>query len=854
MSEGRAHVFPQAIGLGARPIEVPGRGSVLCVSAFLPFRVFDGAPVAPKDWYEQVGLHGGETAIPDAMVPLPGAEVLVLGPVAPFTGESTGASAGERREALLRCGSLVRRFVLHADPEAPDAPPKTGPEAAAWHEEDNPDGRGGPDDDRKPLIVDADDRERPLWLGDTPYDHALRLRSMGNPDLESGIGWPKDADPSVFHDAHPAFRAESFHPGDPLVCEGIFGHDVDLALPPYRMTFTTVCNMVEPELLPPRIHSVMLLPAVGLAAVVWRASLPLGDDTLGENVHAVIAALEDVDAPAKDELHWSDIAVTRWMEPEKALDDRPLLPAAMAAAVKPPFARPEDDPVAARVEAAQEWMREEAGLPDNPFAEDDPQSAEVDSVLEEMEDATSDEESPPDGAAVANIATAAMAKAKARHADVGFPAPEEDLNAPRTPLLRADGIDEEINRRLRGPYQADQERELHARAAAAPDSELNPEDMLGRVADARMINPKPPLPWPAMFEDEAALFGAAVARRMHAGDFERHVDVSAAAFGTQAALGEGDGPGAAAATGAPTGPAIIFTGLRLVGLLAEETVWRDVEFDDCHFEDMTFAGARFENCTFRNCAFEKVNLSNATFDGGGFQDCTFEDLNNVTDITWINLTISDCRFEKVSLMDPAMRDTEVRGGEWRGVQCVEGLLIRLTFKDMALREVTFNGVHAPHTTFERVSMFKFWSLTKGFPGSVFDRVEAETCGFVSSVHFDECRFLGTRFVETGFGSASFAKARFAEGCLFEHCDFSGSIFAETELPGTRFLNCTMATSTWQGSDASDAWFFGAGLRGVDFNDTELARAVFTDADIVGAKFAPERTIGTDFRGTAREVA
>ena len=86
---------------------------------------------------------------------------------------------------------------------------------------------------------------------------------MGTPDAESGTGWPKDATAEVFHDAHPAFRAESFHPGDPLVCQGLDGEDIDTVLPPYRMTFSTICNKVDMALLPPRIMSVMVIPKVG---------------------------------------------------------------------------------------------------------------------------------------------------------------------------------------------------------------------------------------------------------------------------------------------------------------------------------------------------------------------------------------------------------------------------------------------------------------------------------------------------------------------------------------------------------------------------------------------------------------
>ena len=72
------------------------------------------------------------------------------------------------------------------------------------------------------------------------------------------------------------------------------------------------------------------------------------------------------------------------------------------------------------------------------------------------------------------------------------------------------------------------------------------------------------------------------------------------------------------------------------------------------------------------------------------------------------------------------------------------------------------------------------------------------------------------------------------------------------LNGVRFLRCGMATSLWAGgTDATEAWFLGALLRGVDFKDTKLTRAVFMDADLDGTTFQADRTIGADFRGTVR---
>ena len=69
------------------------------------------------------------------------------------------------------------------------------------------------------------------------------------------------------------------------------------------------------------------------------------------------------------------------------------------------------------------------------------------------------------------------------------------------------------------------------------------------------------------------------------------------------------------------------------------------------------------------------------------------------------------------------------------------------------------------------------------------------------------------------------------------------------MEGVHFVECLFTGSKWANVKASDAWFYAARLRGVDFADTELARAVFTDADVEGTAFLPDKTNGTDFRGT-----
>ena len=205
MSEARSLVFPTAIALGARPLAVPGGGNVLVVSAFHAFRLADGAHVRPATWYETVADHAGPDAVPDTMAPLPGAELLVLGSVPPVAGES--------RKASVRCGALVREILLARDPDAAEEPFVPGFEAAVYHEEDNPGGRGGPDDDRPVLVLDPNDPARPVWLGATPFDHPARLRRVGTPDAASGTGWPSDAEPAALCEAHESLWSDSSLPG-----------------------------------------------------------------------------------------------------------------------------------------------------------------------------------------------------------------------------------------------------------------------------------------------------------------------------------------------------------------------------------------------------------------------------------------------------------------------------------------------------------------------------------------------------------------------------------------------------------------------------------------------------------------
>lgn len=823
MAEARTLVFPRAIAMGARPLAMPNGRAVLAVSAFFAFRLSDGSPLLPAAWYETVAGHAGPDAIPDSMAPLPGSELLVLGAVP--------AVEDREREVSVRCGSLMRSLALRREPGASDVPFVPGPAAAVWHADDNPLGRGGPEDDREPLIFGPGDPEQPVWLGPTPFDHPLRTRLAGTPDAASGTGWPGDADPAVFHEAHPAFWAESFSPGDPLAWEGLGAASLDTHLPPYRMTIVSGDEEADFTIEPARIHGVTVIPGADAAAVFWRAAIDVGDDIMGDSVQMLIVALEDADSPPKDADHWARIAITRWAEPETAMDDRPLLPAALAAAVALPFALPEDDFIKDRHAAAESWIQDESGLDaGNPF--EGPAAQEQTKVAEEAVAAVEREDAPPpDPNDMEAMVGSVLAAGRKRHEEAGFTEPPSEPE----PRVRGDELYPEIERRIDVPYQSPRDRAIVDTVQQHEAEGVHSQDVVEKIADARQMSPDPDPAWPPMNEEEAHLFGDMLYRRLGDKDLERHVDVAGAAVVPR--------------PGEPDGRRI--EKRRFDGVFAEDTAWENTVFEGCTFSGASFARARFLGCAFRDCEWRGVNLSKAEMSGCTFSGCTFAELT-VVEPTWYENRYERCVFEHVSLADVAMRDTVFDNTSWANVDISDGLMMDMTFRDVTMSDVTLAEAMMPQNRFERVTMKKVWMTGKGPAGSVFETVDADTCGFLGTVRFDGCSFSDTRFSMTGFTGAVFAETQFSADCQFDRCDLSNAMFLDVTMEGIRFAECSMTGSLWQKVRASGGWFFGALLRGVDLTDADFRNAVFTDADLEGTRFQADKTIGADFRGTVRQ--
>ena len=819
MSEGRSLIHPTAINLGARPVDFPGSGHFLVVSSFYVFELATLAHVKPATWYEQVALHAGPSVIPDSLTPLPRAEVVVLGRGAPFAGVSRA------REARVAVGGSELELLLRRDRETHEAGAALGCEAACWEQDTNPSGRGGPGDDREPLVVDRADRENPLWLGPTPYDHPLRLANVPKMDVGDSLpGWPPGTSPDVLFDAHPKLRLDRIDPGDRIELEAIAGGEIRTSVPRYRITITSGHVNGEVRLERSRIHTLALLPSAGLGAMIWRAAIALGDDVMGTGVVALIAALEDADAPIREAEHWGRIAVDRWFEPEKALDDRPLLPPAMAQTIVLPWQIPPGgDSVSERYDQARSWMKNEMGLTgENPFEE---KASEEAALSDQAIEATKGEEKPPEMRDAHEAADDVLALARERHAKAGFTErPAEDLE----PRPRGAILGSEIRTRLAGPYRSPREQSLRrAMQSVSHEDGRSAEEVLGQMAEGRKLMPTPGLPWPIMPVEEALRFGAAVVDKLQEGPLPAHVDVAGATFSETRLAGR-----------------------RLADLLAEKTEWTDVELFDCDLRGTSFAGARFERCRFEQCRLEDINLSGTRFTDCLFDSCSLAGIR-ASDIGMVAGLFLACTFDDVSLVDTTLERTRYSQCSWRGVRITDAFWLDTVFEDTSLDDVSFMDVDAPRWTFTNVSMHKTWFMNRGFPGSTLTNVTMDTCGLMNFYRLDECRFHSVRVRRTGFTNAVLSKVVFGPGCIFEECDLTGTMLVGATLDDVRFIRCQLVMTRWAETTARRAWFHGSLMRGVDFRDTELAEAVFTDADIAHAKMMPDKTIGADFRGTVR---
>ena len=799
MFEGRALVHPLLVMLGARVVDRPLSGYALTASVLVTFELETGRLVEPARWCQAVAALG-TAAPPDSMSPLPGAELLVL----------TGAEGLREGQVDVEGGAIAVRLRLRA---GSDGTIDTGPRGAVWCEHENAWGcRREP-----PSIVDRDRPDRPIWLGPTPSDHPSRLALAGACTGASGTRWGAGARAEVFHDAHPAFRAERIEPRDEIRIEGLTPRSVRSRVPPWRVSIACGTSEGVWEVLSARIHTLAVAPGTGLAAAAWRAVVDLDPhDPLGLGIEALVAALDDDDDPERDAQGLGRIAVERWTEPAAALDDRPLLPASLRSAHAPLGAGAKDDPARDRVENASAWAEAGGVAPaGNPFR--GPEEARA--IREEIEALVAARDPASlDANAVGALADRALAMAGERHEAAGFGAPPETVEAVEERGSRLDG---EIALRLRSSFESPRERDLRSTIRAHGQEEMDPDEVLAGLASARAASPAPMPAWPPLAEEEAVRFGVALGRAIGAGSLPLYADAAHARVQGQR-----------------------IEGGECNSLLAERTVWRDTVLEDVAFAGGALSESVWTRVVFRRCRLEGVNVAQARFEGCEFDACELVDLRG-SDLTLVECRLRDCRLERVEWTDPAFRDVTVERGDWREVALVDGVLVGTSYEETALDRVTFLATFAPETTFRGAKLHKVWSMAKGFPGSRFEASSARTCGFVGGARFDESTFQGSTFEGTGFGGAVFNGARMDEATRFERCDFTGAEFGAASIAGATLVDCGFCASTWDGVDARRVRMRGVVLRGVDLRDVELGNAVIEESDLGGTRFSPERMTGAD---------
>jgi uncharacterized protein YjbI with pentapeptide repeats len=147
---------------------------------------------------------------------------------------------------------------------------------------------------------------------------------------------------------------------------------------------------------------------------------------------------------------------------------------------------------------------------------------------------------------------------------------------------------------------------------------------------------------------------------------------------------------------------------------------------------------------------------------------------------------------------------------------------------------------------------QFHFISCDFGGATLNRLRFTDC------LFERCNLAAATVAGTGMQNVAFADCKllgvqFAAcrdmlfGVHFDHCQLGYSSFAGKQMPGTRFVHCTLPEADFTNADLSEAVFQSCALPHATFHHTRLPGADFTTAsdfdldpesnELRGARFA-----------------
>ncbi|MEP7122936.1 MAG: DUF2169 domain-containing protein [Byssovorax sp.] len=217
------------------------------------------------------------------------------------------------------------------------------------------------------------------------------------------------------------------------------------------------------------------------------------------------------------------------------------------------------------------------------------------------------------------------------------------------------------------------------------------------------------------------------------------------------------------------------------------------DLSDLDFSGRSLAGANFKEALLRRCRFVGADLTGAQLSGADLSDAVLDDANlSLADLTAANL--DSARFDRADL-------THADLGRGHGE--------RASFREAKGTRPSFAGGVWAKARFDRASI----------AGADFTSASLDEAVFDGAV-MPEIRLYDARATRASFDDATLTEAR-ADGVQLTRCSLK---------------SVSAASSIWDRAVLDETSFRGATLTASGFNKASGARAVFSGADLAGARF------------------
>ena len=817
-------VKPQAVCLSTRPIEYRKRFG-LCVTAMLhvPFAQAAGGTL----WGEQSAWNfiGSEMPVPlvDEGVAKLTPEFLVHGKAFAQPGRANACAV------RARLGSRSKTLLVFGDRQWEGAGASTAQDFASipidWAHafggpalEANPEGLGvAPADGvhRLPNIERPDQplrdpaqRVAPAGFGLRGPMHPERARFRGTYDAnylkEHAPGFAPDLDWRYFNLApedqwfdaplrgDEPFQFDHMHPEKACI-EGRLPGLRARVFADYR-----VAGATEPRLreVPLRLTTVWFFPHAERALVLFQGIAEVGTDD-GSDVHALLGAVERIDAPRPD-AHYLD-ALARRADPRwggiECLDDSDLLPEGLDAV----------DPEAER--AAQAFASQ--GLQ----AEGQYRRAEIEVTLarEQLRASGRDPDAmgvvmPPREKPPAPAGRVAHLKQKLREAEQQKLAAIDDALDALEQALAVRKLHQGMPAgEHRGPPVFDAEAALQRLAGASASA--------GATGSFDLSGTRARLMQQEMMERLGYLQGAHEQPPAHP---------------MQAAQAESLREGMKQAL---SGGLRFFGGMDFTGADFSGLDLRGVHFAGAWLESVDFKGANVSQADFTAAVLAHANLEGAIGVRAVLKGA------NLGRTRWRGAVFDDADFSEAQLSHADLRGLALRRARLQGA-----MLIGTHWEG-----ADAHGVHAPQQLFYRLSL----------KGLALAEAELSGCQFVecelSGADLRDADLAGANMLACQLSGARFVGARGAGMVFAQGCDLSDADFSKAQMRGANFGAANMSrarlvASVLDGANLCEAQLADSDWRLASAKGTLLRRTGLRRAKLAGVNFSEAILQHADLRG------